>query len=134
MVLTVGAMAAGAGIYKWTMVTPEVNGPAWGAMVADGPAPTPEPTLNKFLLNGLLQEYVTGGGGSNPGRECLVEPVYLPKRWLRIELLDHTFPEYDGKTGNWTLRVTGDRCKGLETWEIDDATGAIKYLGSSTAP
>ncbi len=39
---------------------------------------------------------------------------------------------YTGHTGKWIGRLTGDRCKGLESWEIDDATGAIKYVGSST--
>ena len=41
---------------------------------------------------------------------------------------------YTGRTGKWIGRLTGDRCKGVESWEIDDATGAIKHLGSSTSP
>ena len=41
---------------------------------------------------------------------------------------------YTGRTGKWVGRLTGDRCKGLESWEIDDDTGAIKYLGSSITP
>ena len=128
MVLKVGAMAAGAGIYKWTMVTP--------ADTPKVPTPTPRPTLNMSLLNGLLVEYTTGGGGRNPGWKCLTELKWpnLQSPTLRRNLLAENFPEYDGETGNWTLRVTGDRCKGLETWEINDATGAIKYLGSSTSP
>ena len=121
-------MAAGAGIYKWAMVTPEVNDPVWGSMV-DELAPTPEPTLNKSLVYGLLREYVSDPFVSDTDVTCIAIEDWKNKRVLRRDSLDLRY--IDGK---WTLYHTGSRCKGLETWEIDDATGAITYLGSSTSP
>ena len=115
LVFTLGAMAAGAGIYKWTI-----------------PEAKPTYTLNQELIEGLLKEYVSDIG--NPGRHCLTSPRGRSKRNLRGNLMSLNYPTYDGENNKWTLRATGDDCTGIESWEIDDATGAIKYLGSSTSP
>ena len=128
VVLTVGAMAAGAGIYKWAMVTPH---PAPEPIPTPAPASTPEPTLNKSLIGDLLQGYVLDSNVSDTDVRCITCRPGGKRRpnWIGAGGLDLRY--IDDK---WTLYHAGPRCKGLETWEIDDATGAITYLGSSTPP
>ena len=107
LVFTLGAMAAGAGIYKWTS------------------APTHKPNLPYFLIEGLLTEYISYEG--NPGQECL--------RFRGMQMLSTDWrANYNSENGTWMVRSTGKNCTGIESWEIDDATGAITYLGSSTSP
>jgi len=127
MVLTMGAMVAGAGIYKWASPTivPATSVPPLSTFV-------PEPNLSPSLLIGLLKEYVSDK--SSPGRTCLTRapsPLFdidltVGKRYLRNVQKAYL----DGK---WTVRATGEECSGLEIWEIDDVTGAIEYLGSKLA-
>ena len=50
------------------------------------------------------------------------------------DLHDDLDVRYKGLTGKWTVRASGFGCDGLETWEIDDATAAIEYLGLSKVP
>ena len=186
VVLTVGAMAAGAGIYKWTMVdanlpmaTPSPTlshcesltqqlaqaeterGAAflileWERKGCAPPTPTPTPTpqavqsttetpqfmqdikawsprnlrpearLNRSLINGLLEEYISDE--SNPFFECLTL-----SHWPGVLRPDIDVDNNPGSS-KWTTRASGAGCNGIETWEIDDATGAITYLGSSTSP
>jgi len=198
MVLTVGAMAAGAGIYKWTMVdaTLPVATPSptlshcesltqqlaqvetergaaflireWARKGCAPPTPTPTPTpqartirplaerlpvpglfvptkdpqldmetwlrrnltpivrLNRSLINGLLKEYISDE--SNPFFECLTL-----SHWPGVLRPDIDVDNNPGSS-KWTIRASGAGCNGIETWEINDATGAIKYLGSSTLP
>ena len=188
--LTVGAMAAGAGIYKWTMVdaNPPVATPApalsrcesltqqvaqaetemgaafliqeWEQKGCAPPKPTPTPEavqssteppqfiqdlkawsprnlrpevrLNRSLINGLLKEYVSDE--SNPSFECLKRPTI--GIWSSIEVRRDIDINVEKRPGSpkWTIRASRAGCNGVETWEIDDATGAITYLGSSTAP
>ena len=111
--LTVGAMAAGAGIYKWAAPEPVIVPPT---IVP----PTPEPMPSKPLLDRLMLEYVIDS--KSPGRPCLIDGPKLPS------------VRYVYKDGKWIYHSSGDRCDGLETWEIDDVTGAIKYVGSQKSP
>ena len=126
LLLTVGAMAAGAGIYKWVIYEPATILPASSPI-------TPKPTLNRSLIGGLLTEYVSDE--TSPGRECLViggsfrgmSDIDYDLEFNRLRWLTSV----DGNGFNWTIRATGGNCKGLEKWEIDDNTGAIEYLGPS---
>ena len=120
VVLTVGAMAAGAGIYKWTTSTPHP---------APISTPTPEPNLDG-LIRGLLQEYVSDPDVSDIDVKCI---SYLRSSGAR-HLMGFQGIDLSYMDGKWTIRNTGDDCTGIETWEIDDAIGAITYLGPSTSP
>ena len=123
--LTVVAMAAGAGIYKWAMVTPH---PAPEPIPTPTPASTPEPNL-VGLLPGLLQEYVSDLDVSDMDTKCIRYNLLGSRAFVGLKAVKWRYMD-----GKWTIRNTGSDCTGIETWEIDDATGAIKYLGSSTAP
>ena len=107
--------------------------PLWPIQVY--PTPTSTPHLSRPLIYGLLHEYVSDI--SNPGWKCMTyltkpEALGLGQRYAAVRT--DVVLAYARQTGKWTGRLTGDRCKGVESWEIDDATGAIKYVGSSTAP
>ena len=103
------------------------------------PPKPPAPTLSSSLLQGLLREYASDK--SNPGWKCM---TYLPgirmfnqPDWITVDgfaLNPDMVLRYTGRTGKWIGRLTGDRCKALESWEIDDDPREIKYLGSSIAP
>ena len=123
MVLTVGAMFAGAGIYKWGSPTAIPS-----ATIVPSPSPLPTPNLNRGLIFGLLKEYVSET--SSAGLTCLTrragpaEPDGM--RFLKREAANGAVY----MAGKWTVRLTGGQCNALEIWEIDDMTGAIEYLGS----
>ena len=72
----------------------------------------------------LLKEYTSNR--SNPAWKCLASELIYTNWNKRLSL--------DYKHHKWTIRGTGELCDGVESWEIDDHTGAIQYLGSSTAP
>ena len=124
VVLTVGAMAAGAGIYKWTTSTPHPT--PTPTLIS---TPTPEPNL-VGLLGGLIQEYVSDLDVSDMDVKCIThDGRYGARTFVGFNAIKWSYMD-----GKWTIRNTGDDCAGIETWEIDDATGAITYLGSTTAP
>jgi len=116
--------------------------PLWPVQVY--PTPTSTPHLSSSLLQGLLREYASDK--SNPGWKCMTYlagfRMHNQPDWITVDgfepfsiaLNPDMVLRYTGRTGKWVGRLTGDRCKGLESWEIDDATGAIKYLGSTTSP
>ena len=125
MALTIVAMAAGAGIYKWA-ATPAIVPTATPTIAT--PTVAPSPSLTSDLISGLLREYIEELDLKSPGIDCLVRfDIYSDAHLLPLE--DPTYQQ-----GKWTLRKSGSTCDGVESWEIDDATGAIKYLGSSTTP
>ena len=123
----------------YVFVTPSAR-----VVVPTLPPRPPAPTLSRSLLLGLFREYASDK--SNPGWKCMTyQPgisLHKQRDWLTVDgfepfsiaLKPDIVLHYTGHTGKWIGRLTGDRCKGLESWEIDDATGAIKYLGSSTSP
>jgi len=124
VVLTVGAMAAGAGIYKWTTSTPHPT--PTPTLIS---TPTPEPNL-VGLLGGLIQEYVSDLDVSDMDVKCIThDGRYGARTFVGFNAIKWSYMD-----GKWTIRNTGGDCTGIETWEIDDATGAITYLGSSKTP
>ena len=130
MALTVAAMAAGAGIYKWA-ATPAIVPTATPTIAT--PTVAPSPNLTYDLLAGLLYEYMSELDLKSPGIDCSVGfSPYRREDAERYRNYDHTKATY--QQGKWTLRNTGKTCDGVESWEMDDATRAIKYLGSSTTP
>ena len=112
--------------------------PLWPIQVY--PTPTSTPHLSSSLLQGLLREYASDK--SNPGWKCMTylkEPehhvIKVPGYEYRsIALNPDIVLRYTGRTGKRIGRPTGDRFKGVESWEIDDDPREIKYLGSSIAP
>jgi len=72
---------------------------------------------------------------SSPSRRLPVDgyEVFLPAE-KTIALNPDIVLRYTGRTGKRIGRPTGDRFKGVESWEIDDDPREIKYLGSSIAP
>jgi hypothetical protein len=97
MVLTMAAVAAGAGIYKWA--TPEP------AIVSATPVPL-EPNLSRDLINSLLRKYYNEEG---PGYLCQVVLDEFNRNEIRNTNFDARYIE---NTGKWTIRFTGGRYTG----------------------
>jgi len=127
VVLTVGAMAAGAGIYRW--VTSDVTQTVTQEDIPI-PAPTPKPQPNIFIMRGLLEEYAKDD--SNPGTACLKNKSWQSLiKIVGVEISVFYDERYPGK---WTVISSGLDCKGIETWTIDWVNSRIEYIGSNKSP
>ena len=176
MVLTVGAMTAGAGIYNWGM-------PPDPESTICSP---PDANLNSNLINGLLvgylvmleeasdkelaeeaklfhdeveiewfEQWLNSSEAEKPTIEAGYKVHYILQTWEELksraredktgqssclsqpdswDLRNYLDIHYTKQDSNWLVRASGMGCAGLVSWEIDDATGAITYLGSSTSP
>lgn len=113
MLMTVGAMVVGAGVYKFA---------------ASEPSPVLDaPNLSRTLIDGLLSRYVEGP--SNPVRQCLREFSSSINNFVDDEsrTVDVRF---NADSRRWAVRaVCGDR---VETWEVDDMTHEIRFLTTPT--
>ena len=117
MVLTVGAMAAGAGIYKWLESTDTQE----AVTEATTPVRVDGPNLNDWQIIELIYDYtkdlVDENGYYSLDARCLHTAVD-GKSW-----------SYNEGTDTWLVGSVGPYCQGLEHWLIDDSTGAVEYLG-----
>jgi len=97
MVLTAGAMAAGAGLYKWA--TPE-------SVIAPATPVPHEPNLSRHLIDGLLRQYLLDS--SSPSRHCVREfsssiNNFVNKNSRSIDI------RYIADSGRWAVRTV---CEG----------------------
>ena len=138
MVLTVGAMAAGAGIYKWLESTDTQTN---AQEVTEAPTPTPQhyQNLTRDAVDRLLGQYIDLP--DSPGLGCLyrriskrIKLAFLDGPELSEMVLNSVDTFYSRPRDVWVVRATGGTCKGIESWLISDTDGAISYVGGTLAP
>jgi hypothetical protein len=109
---------------------------AQGSVTTKRPPPTATPDIwvnarLKGRWKDLLASYAKTQEGKQHG-ECLVyaysnyaganetKTLYHHASWFTLSSRDY-----------WSIEVTGPNCQGIQTWYIDDDTGAVTFEGSS---
>lgn len=115
MLLTVGAMAAGAAIYKWSTATPTQTAIGEAIPVTPTANSTNYQNLDDKLIRKLLEQY--RDGEEVPPGHCLGKPIDFNVTWGYMRITDE-----------WVARAAGEGCQGVELIIIDDGTGEIRHL------
>jgi len=119
-----------AGVTKVPTASPTISGTPWSESLFTK-TPTPDIWVNARLKGrwkDLLASYAQTPEGKQHW-ECL---VYAHSNYAGP---NETKTLYHHATiflqDYWSVEVTGPNCRGIQTWHIDDDTGAVTYEGSS---
>ena len=119
-----------AGVTKVPTASPTISGTPWSESLF-AKTPTPDIWVNARLKGrwkDLLASYAQTPEGKQHW-ECLVyaHSNYAGPNETKTLYHHSIFSSRD----YWSVEVTGPNCRGIQTWHIDDDTGAVTYEGSS---
>ena len=113
---------------------PNVGPGTLGSVTAKRPSPTATPDIWAnarlyYTWKDLLTSYKTTPEGKRHA-DCLRQ-INVNSNTSTITARYHQGP-FQGLFGDsWIIEVTGNACRAIETWHIDDETGEVTYGGSS---
>ena len=82
--------------------------------------------LVRSQVDELLYSY-TDSSDARRFKDCL----WWYKEYTESNILRSRITTYEPTEGRWRIDFTGDSCKGIASFSVNDLTGEVSYLGSS---